>query len=116
MTEIVKILSKMHLHVEKNTSNREQITDFSRLWIEQTKNFSRASHAIIIKPPDYEDGVYALTWLWLLYSKSVRDLIQWSLRYLSDPQALSSTLASLRMLKSRDLGSLKMRRDLGLGL
>ena len=29
-------------------------------------------------------------------SKSARDLIQWSLCFLRDPQALSSTLASLR--------------------
>ena len=51
-----------------------------------------------------------------VYSKSVRDLVQWSLRCLRDPQALSSTLASLRMLQPRAFGSLKMRRDLGLSL
>ena len=56
-----------------------------------------------------------IPWLQLLYSKSVRDLIQWSLRFLRDPQALSSTLASLGMLQPRAFGSLKMRRDLGLG-
>ena len=59
MAEIVKILSKMHLHVEKNTSNREQITDFSRLWIEQTKKFSRFARNYH-QAPLYEDGVYAL--------------------------------------------------------
>ena len=32
---------------------------------------------------------------------------------LRDPQALSSTLASLGMLQPRAFGSLKMRRDLG---
>ena len=57
-----------------------------------------------------------IPWLQLLYSKSVRDLVQWSLRFLRDPQALSSTLASLGMLQPRAFGSLKMHRDLGLGL
>ena len=58
-----------------------------------------------------------MSWLqWLYYSKSVRDLVQWSLRFLRDPQALSSTLASLGMLQPRAFGSLKMRRDLGLSL
>ena len=55
-------------------------------------------------------------WLWLSYFKSVRDLVQWSLHFLSDPQALSINLALLRMLKSRGFGSLKMHRDLRLGL
>ena len=40
----------------------------------------------------------------------------WSLRFLSDPQALSITLASLGMLRPQAFGSLKMRRDLGVGL
>ena len=35
---------------------------------------------------------------------------------LKDPQALSSTLAAFGMLQPRAFGSLKMRRDLGLGL
>ena len=39
-----------------------------------------------------------------------------SLRFLRDPQALSSTLASLGMLQPRAFGSLKPRRVLGLGL
>ena len=51
-----------------------------------------------------------------IYSKSVRDLVQWSLHFLREPQALSSTLASLGMLQPRAFGSLKTRRDLGLGL
>ena len=42
----------------------------------------------------------------LLYSKSVRDLIQWSLHLLRDPQALSSTLALLGMLQLAPLNLL----------
>ena len=59
-----------------------------------------------------------MSWLQLLYSKSVRDLVQWSLCFLRDPQALSSTLAALRILYilPRAFESLKMRRDLGLSL
>ena len=57
--------------------------------------------------------VKLIPWSQLLHSKSVRDLVQWSL---SDPQALSSTLTSLGMLQPRAFGSLKMRRDLGLSL
>ena len=57
-----------------------------------------------------------LPWLQLLYSKSVRDLVQWSLCFLRDPQALSSILTSLGMLQSRAFGSLKTHRDLGLSL
>ena len=53
-----------------------------------------------------------ILWLWLLYSKSVRDLIQWSL-HLRGHQALSSTLASLGMLQPRAFRSLKMHRVLG---
>ena len=62
----------MHLHVEK----MHQIeSDYSRLWIEQIKKFSRASHSIIIKPPHYEDGIYAPTHYYVLatnhmYAKS----------------------------------------------
>ena len=51
MAEIVKILSK--LACQKNAW--EQITDFSRLWIEQTKKFSHTACTIIIKPPHYGD-------------------------------------------------------------
>ena len=40
-----------------------------------------------------------IPWLQLLYSKSVRDLVQWSLCFLRDPQAISSTLTSLGMLQ-----------------
>ena len=57
-----------------------------------------------------------MSWLQLLYSKSVRDLVQWSLRFLRDPQALSSTLAALGMVKPRAFEFLKRRRDLGLSL
>ena len=57
-----------------------------------------------------------MPWLQLLYSKSVRDLVQWSLCFLRDPQALSSTLALLGMLKPRAFGSPKLHRDLGLDL
>ena len=57
-----------------------------------------------------------IPWLQLLYSKSVRDLVQWSLCFLREPQALSSTLASLGMLQPRAFGSLKTHRDLGLSL
>ena len=56
-----------------------------------------------------------IPWLQLLYSKSVRDLVQWSLRFLRDTQALSSTLTLLGMLQPRTFGSLKMRRDLEFG-
>ena len=55
----------------------------------------------------------ALTVIVTVASKSVRDLVQWSLRSLRDPQALSSALASLGTLQPR---ALKTRRDLGLGL
>ena len=48
-----------------------------------------------------------MSWLQLLYSKSVRDLVQWSLRFLRDPQALSSTLTALGMLQPRAFGLLK---------
>ena len=48
--------------------------------------------------------------------KSVRHLIQWFLRFLRDPQTLSTTLALLGMLQPQVFGSLKMHRDLGLGL
>ena len=52
----------------------------------------------------------------VMVAELVRDLVQWSLCFLRDPQALSSTLASLGMLQPRVFGSLKMCRDLGLGL
>ena len=39
---------------------------------------------------------------------SVRDLVQWSLRFLRDPQALCSTLTLLRILHPRAFGSLKI--------
>ena len=53
----------------------------------------------------------------LLYSKSVRDLAQWSLRtLLRNPQTLVAPSLSLRMLQPRAFGSLKRCRDLGLGL
>ena len=48
-----------------------------------------------------------IPWLQLLYSKSVRDLVQWSLCFLRDPRALSSTLASLGMLQPGPSGLLK---------
>ena len=38
-----------------------------------------------------------MSWLQLLYSKSVRDLAQWSLRFLRDPQALKLVAPSLRL-------------------
>ena len=53
-----------------------------------------------------------IPWLQLLYSKSVRDLVQWSLCFLRDPWALSNTLASLGMLQPQAFGSLKTHRDL----
>ena len=49
-----------------------------------------------------------------LYSKPVRDLIQWSLWSLRDPQALSSTLALLGTLQLQVFRSLKRIETLDL--
>ena len=48
--------------------------------------------------------------------KSVRGLIQWSVRILRDLWALGSTLAALGMLQPQAVKSLKTRKDLGLSL
>ena len=61
---------------------------------------------------DWHSATVALTpdqisWLQLLYFKSVRGLVQWSLRFLGDPQALSSTLISFRCYSLGPSGLLK---------
>ena len=75
-----------------------------------------ASSALSILRPSLDCPNYHSNGCLAIYSKSVRDLVQWSLCFLRDPQALSSDLASLSMLQPWAFGSLKTCRDLGLSL
>ena len=47
----------MHLHVEKIHQIQSKLLNFQGSGY-KIKNFLRALHTIIIKPPHYEDGVY----------------------------------------------------------
>ena len=69
----------------------------------------------LIETYKFLDPTKIMSWLQLQYSKSVGDLVQWSLRVLRDPQALSTTLCFAQDVTN---GSLKpcIHRDLGLDL
>ena len=83
------------------------LTNKSKIGLPRAKKDAWSNSSLVPGPGQ-------ISWLRLLYSISVRDLIQlWSLCILKDPQALSSTLA---LLQPQAFGSLKMCVDLGLSL
>ena len=71
-------------------------------WVDSAKEDAKCNSSLVPR----SDTMVTVA----IYSKSVKDLVQWSQRFLRDPQALSSTLALLRMLQPRAFGSLKCVR------